>query len=142
MTQLALAKQRRYTLYSGFDNDIPVLTAIKIFQGSAIGSSSGYARQLVAGDTFLGFATHDNVDNTSGASGAVNVRVWQKGIIHRVTITGASAITDVGSTCHMSDGNVFTLSSTNNSPIGKIVAFHASDSTFDVEFEAANRRSI
>ncbi len=142
MTQLALAKQRRYTLYDGYDNDIPVLTAIKIYQGSAVGSSSGYARQLVAGDTFLGFCTHSNVDNTSGASGAINVRVWRKGIIHRVTIIGASAVTDVGSTVYMSDGNVFTLSSTSNSSVGKITAFHASDSTFDVEFEAANARSI
>lgn len=86
----------------------PVLAAAKIYRGSALGFSAGYVRQLVAGDAFAGFA-EETMDNTSGASGALNVYTRLKGAA-ALTVT-AGVITSVGSPVYASDGATFTLAS-------------------------------
>ena len=137
MTTLSVNKQ--IPIETGDYNDLPVITSDIIYEGAAVGMSSGYARPLVAGDAFAGIAVA-KVDNSAGAGGAKNVRVLQKGSIE-VDVVGVTAITNVGATVYASDDNVFTLSSTSNSSIGKIIR-HVSGTKCIVAFEAVSRRSL
>lgn len=138
MTTLADNKPRAYE--TGEFNDLPVIASDIIYEGAAVGENgSGYFRPLVAGDNFAGFAVR-KADNSSGVAGAKNVKVRQKGKIE-LAVTGVTGVTDEGSTVYASDDNTFTLSSTNNSAIGKIIR-HISGTTVLVEFEAVSCRSI
>jgi len=116
MTTLALDTPRDYEL--GDRNDLPVAATTKIYEGSAIGFSSGYARPLNAGDVFAGFSKA-RADNTLGAAGALRVRVQDRGKIV-LPISGA-AITDIGKAVYASDDNTFTLPATGNSYVGRVV---------------------
>lgn len=105
MTTLAVATPQVYEL--GDHNDIGVIASDIIYEGSAVGdNASGYARPLVAGDPFLGFAQVD-VDNSSGSAGDKSVRVNRKGAI-QLAVTSV-AITDVGRPVYASDDNTFAL---------------------------------
>lgn len=128
---------RAYEL--GDMNDLPVKASTKIYEGAAVGLSSGYARGLVAGDDFQGFATKQ-ADNSSGADAAINVRVKKKGAIE-LAVTGVTGVTDVGSTVYASEDGTFTLTSSGNSAIGKIIR-HVSSTTVVVAFEAVAERSV
>lgn len=128
---------RAYEL--GDINDLPVKASTKIYEGAAVGLNSGYARGLVAGDEFQGFATKQ-ADNSDGSNGTINVRVRRKGLIS-LPVTGVTAVTDVGSTVYASADGTFTLSSTSNSAIGKIVRY-VSSTTVIVKFEGVADRSI
>jgi hypothetical protein len=99
--------------------DQPVTDNVIIYRGSAVGSLAGYARQLVAGDTFLGFA-EQKVDNTATghASGAKNVPVRRKG--YAQLSVGSLAVTDIGKAVYASDGATFTLTQSTNSRIGTV----------------------
>jgi hypothetical protein len=119
--------------------DLPMLTAVAAYKGSALGKSSGYARQLVAADVFLGFAEEDS-DNTAGASGAKTIKARQKGFV-QLSVVGVTAVTDQGATVYASDGNTFTLTSTSNTAIGKVARW-VSGTTVIVYFEAAALQSI
>ena len=73
MTTLAVNKPRVYEL--GDINEFPVIASDIIYEGAAVGDNgSGYARPLVAGDPFRGFAER-NADNSAGNAGTINVRV-------------------------------------------------------------------
>jgi hypothetical protein len=137
MTTLAANNPRAFE--EGDFNDLPVIANDIIFEGAAVGKSSGNARPLVAGDVFLGIATR-KVDNTGGAAGDKTVRVRKSGYI-RLSITGVTAVTDEGSTVYASDDDTFTLASTSNSSIGKIVRW-VSTTYAIVKFEAASVRSV
>lgn len=137
MTTLAKNKPRAYE--QGDYNDLPVIASDIIYEGSAIGFSSGFARPLVAGDVFGGIAV-SKADNSIGANGAINVRVLEKGNVE-VDVVGASAVTNKNATVYMSDDDVFTLSSTGNSTVGKVSRW-ISGTKCVVYFEAASRRSI
>jgi len=137
MSTLALNKPRAYE--EGEFNDLPAIVTDIIYEGSAVGLSSGYARPLVAGDAFQGFAVK-KCDNSAGAAGDKNVRVRKVGEIE-IDVTGVTGVTDVGSTVYASDDDTFTLASTSNSSIGKIVRY-VSGTTVVVHFEAAGKRSI
>lgn len=104
----------------------PVLDNVVIWLGSALGLSGGYARQLVAADSFIGFADQ-HIDNTvtGHASGFLNVPYIPRG---RVTlpVVGVTGVTNVGSDVFASDGNTFTLTAGSNSRIGKIIRFVSS----------------
>lgn len=140
MTTLAADSIRTYEAGANdIFNDLPAVATDILYEGSAAGMSSGYARPLVAGDSFAGFV-HRQCDNSAGAAGAKNVKVRQKGHII-AAVVGVTAVTDVGSTVYMSDDNVFTLSSTSNSSIGKIIRWISSTSCV-VAFEAVSLRSI
>lgn len=134
-----LAKNSPRAFEEGIFNELPVVVTDIIYEGAAVGMSSGYARPLVAGDNFAGFAVR-KADNSAGAAGAINVKVRQRGRIV-VAVTGVTGVTDVGSTVYASDDDTFTLSSTNNSAIGKIIR-RVSGTTCVVEFEAVSKRSI
>jgi hypothetical protein len=137
MTTLAADKARAYEL--GDIQELPVVATDIIYEGAAVGLSSGYARPLVAADTFLGFA-ESKVDNSTGAAGDKNVRVRTRGQIV-LSVTGVTAVTDVGATVYASDDDTFTLTSTSNTAVGK-VARYVSGTTVVVAFEAAYARSI
>jgi hypothetical protein len=139
MSTLAINKPRAFE--TGDFNDLPVIAADIIYEGAAVGESSttGTFRPLVAGDTFAGFAVRQ-CDNSAGAASAKKVKVQQVGRAH-LPITGVTGITDEGSTVYASDDDTFTLSSTGNSAIGKIIR-HVTSTTCVVAFEAATRRSI
>jgi hypothetical protein len=105
-------------------NDVGVIATDIIYEGAAVGDNgSGYARPLVAGDPFLGFAT-EKADNSAGAAGAINVNVKHKGRVQLAV--GSLAITDVGKQVYASDDNTFTLTATSNSAIGRVIRFVSS----------------
>lgn len=99
-----------------FINEFGVKASSTIYVGSAIGSSGGYARALTAGDTFLGFSLEKVVG--LGSDGLVNVRVRTWGKI-QLSVSSV-AVTDIGADVYASDDGTFTLTSTNNTLIGKV----------------------
>ena len=105
MTTLASGMARPY--HTGNINSFPVIANDIIYQGSAVGdNASGYARPLVSGDPFRGFASA-SVDNSTGAAGAVNVDVYESGEIQ--LDVASVAITDVGKPVYATDDNAFAL---------------------------------
>ncbi len=132
MAQLTASKVRDYGAgFSETHNDVPILAATKIFEGSAVGLSAGYARQLVAGDKFVGFATRD-VDNSAGASGDRRVRVRKDGSV-MIPVTGVTGQADLTKQVAMSDGDTATLTLASNSKIGHVIRFE-SGTLCQVEF--------
>lgn len=137
MTTLAAAKPRVFQIAEFVD--IPAVASDIIYEGAAVGDSSGTARPLVAGDAFLGFADR-TVDNSAGAAGAVNVRCRQRGKIV-IPVVGAASTDDIGSTVYASDDDTFTLTASSNTAIGKVDSWVTS-TTCIVYFEALAVRSI
>ena len=120
-------------------DDLPMIADDIIYDGAAVGESSGIARPLVAADPFRGFCSR-KADNTGGAASAKRVRMKTEGFI-KLAVTGVTDEDDVDSTVYASDDNTFTLSSTGNSTIGKIVRF-VSGTTVIVHFQSVSMRSI
>lgn len=116
MATLAVNTPRDYDL--GDVNEFPVIASDIIYEGAAVGdNASGYARPLVAGDPFRGFA-EAMADNSTGSAGDVNVRVKERGKV-KLAITSL-AITDVGKDVFASDDNTFTLTQSTNTRIGHV----------------------
>lgn len=116
MTTLAADAPREF--YEGDFHEFPVIASDIIYQGAAIGDNgSGYARPLVAGDPFRGFA-ESRVDNSTGAAGDKSVRARKRGSI-KLAISSL-AITDVGKDVYASDDNTFTLTQSTNTRIGYV----------------------
>lgn len=132
MATLATDTARDYEL--GDVNELPVITSDIIYEGAAVGDNgSGYARPLVAGDPFRGFA-EAKADNALGSAGDVTIRVLARGKVRLVI--GALAITDVGKPVYASDDNTFVLTQSSNSHIGRVHRYVASGIAI-VSFEAA-----
>ena len=132
MATLTKDEPRVYEL--GDRNGYPVIAADIIYEGAAVGENgSGYARPLVAADVFLGFA-EKQADNSLGATGAINVRVKEKGKIKAV-ISAIAITANDRPAVYMSDDNTFTLTLTANSLIG-YVARWVSTGVAIVEFDA------
>lgn len=122
-------------------NDLPVIASDIIYKGSLVGdNASGYARPLVAGDPLLGIA-EETVDNSAGGAGAKTVKVRQQWAM-QVSVTGVTGVGNVGATVYASDDDTFTLTSTSNTAIGKIIRFVGSTTVCVVYCEAAALRSI
>lgn len=138
MTTLAKDTPRDYML-ADYD-DQPIIAADIIYEGAAVGDNgSGYARPLVAGDPFLGFATQQcNNTQTGNAAGNKRVRVKRKGAI-QLAISGL-AITDVGKDVYASDDDTFTLTATSNTHIGSVRSW-VSTGIGIIEFEATESRA-
>lgn len=119
MTTLAKNTPRNYEL--GDLNNLPVIAADVIYEGSAVGDNgSGYARPLEAGDPFRGFALRE-ANNATGQAGDVDVQVRRTGDVE-LAISGL-AITDVGKKVYASDDNTFTLTQGSNTCIGYVKRF-------------------
>jgi len=127
--------------YEGGDfNELPVVASDIIYEGAAVGdNASGYARPLVAGDPFLGFAFR-KADNSAGAAGDVNVQVRERGKT-ALAVTGVTGVGDVGTTVYAADDATFTLTVGTNTAIGKI-SRHVSGTNCIVAFEANYAQSI
>lgn len=133
MTTLAADAPRTYLM--GDFLDFPVIADDIIWGGAAVGDDgNGYARPLVAGDAFRGFADY-RADNTNGVAGAINVRTRIKGTI-KLSIA-ALAITDVGKDVFASDDATFTLTQGSNTHIGHVVKWLETGVGL-VEFQAAS----
>lgn len=121
-------------------NDVVVKGSTRIFEGAAVGDDgSGFARGLVAGDVFRGFAVAE-ADNREGADGDMYVRVRERGRVV-LAVVGAEDEDDVGETVYASADGTFTLTEGANSPVGKI-ARHESGTRCVVDFEAQQHRSL
>ncbi len=126
---MALSSNREVKFYTSQELiEIAVDDDVNIYKGAFVGvnSSTGYARPLTAGDDFLGVA-YKQADNTvtGHTAGGINVRLHQSiDIIH--TLSGVSA-TDIGSVVYASDDGTLTLTSTDNTRIGRIVAIEGTD---------------
>lgn len=139
---MALAADTPRTYASGYEpafTSLPCTSDVTIYEGSAVGQSTtaGTYRPLVAGDTFAGFA-HEKVINP--ASGTKRVKVRQRGVA-RLAITGATAVTGNSETVYASADGTFTMTSTSNSAIGKIVQW-VSSGVADVYFEGECVKSL
>jgi hypothetical protein len=143
MTTLAADKKRVFLLQGEIYNDVPAIATDIIYEGAAVGESvsTGTARPLVGGDTFLGFAVRQ-CDNSAGAAAAKKVRLLTTGQVY-LPITGVDNINDVGDTVYAIDDDTFTLtSSTGHTAIGKLTSYDGTSGYGTVRFEAAGFRSI
>lgn len=131
MTTLAADTARDYEL--GAENHIGAIVDI-IYENAAVGDNgAGYARPLVGGDTFLGFATA-KVDNSLGSIADKNVEIRTRGRV-KLSVSGA-VITDVGQPVYATDDNAFVFLPTGASYIGRVVRFVSAGVVivaFDVE---------
>jgi hypothetical protein len=122
MTTRASDIARNFEL--GDINELPVIASDIIYEGAAVGdNASGYARPLVAGDPFRGFA-ESKADNASGSAGDKNVRVRTKGKV-QIPVTSL-AITDVGKNVYASDDDTFVLTQSTNTRIGYVERYISS----------------
>lgn len=138
MATLAQDKPRAFGV--GDFNELPVIASDIIYEGAAVGDNgSGLARPLVAGDPFLGFAK-ERCDNSAGAASARNVKLLEIGKIE-LDVTGVASADDVGQTVYASDDDTFTLTSTNNTAIGKVARW-VSGTRCVVYFEGVQVRSL
>lgn len=129
MTQLTAATARTYV--GGDVDDLKVKASSAIYEGSAIGLTSGYVRQLAAGDKFVGFALCDVASQASDGDARVRVRTRGK-----IVLTVASvAVTDIGKPVYATDGNAFTLTASTNPHIGRVVDVYGTNLAV-VEFDA------
>jgi hypothetical protein len=108
----------------------PAVADDVVYAGALVGSSSGNARPLAAGDDFMGVARF-RADNAGGAAGDEDVEVITRGVLVGVAVAGASPA--VGDAVYASDDDTLTKTSTSNSEIGKIIRIGA-DGLHDVRF--------
>jgi hypothetical protein len=114
------------TAYTGADDGLgygPVKGTTHVYRNAFVGATAGYLRGLVAGDKFMGIA-YEEVDNSSGSDGDLQVQYAQKG---EFLLTGAGfAATDVGKQVFASDDCTLTLTATGNSRVGIIQRYVSS----------------
>jgi predicted RecA/RadA family phage recombinase len=114
-------------------NQVPVKATSVIFKGSAVGMTAGYARALVAGDVFAGFALE--AVTGAAADGGNYVNVETRGLV-QLSVSGA-AVTDIGADIYASDDGTFTKTAGSNTFIGKVHRY-VSSGVVVVAFDTAN----
>ena len=132
---MALTNNQSRIYELGTRNSAPLAAATIVYEGSCVGvnPATGYARPLVAGDTFLGFS-EAKVDNSLGNAGDLNARTYQEGRI-QLAVPGTT-ITSLGLPVYATDDNTFTLTQGSNTYIGRIYRF-VSAGTVVVAFESS-----
>lgn len=130
MTTLSANAQR--ITGGGVRSHFALIAAEIIFAGAAVGlvDASGYARPLVGGDVFRGFAI-SKADNSGGSAGDISVEVLDRGTV-QLAVSGA-VITDVGQPVYATDDDTFVFSPVGASFVG-IVSRFVSSGVVDVEF--------
>lgn len=94
----------------------PVAATKHVFKGALIGvNASGFAQPLVAGDAFAGIA-YEEVDNSSGANGAMTIRVYTQGDF-ALTLSGITAAS-AGRPIFASADDTLQLRGSGNSYVG------------------------
>lgn len=102
-----------------------VAAGVRVYKGGIVGlNSSGYARPLVAGDQFLGIS-YEEADNTTGSNGTLSARVFTLGDFG-LTLTGA-VVADIGRAVYAVDDNTITFDPGDNSFIGYVQDFQATN---------------
>lgn len=139
MATLAADKNRKFGISEAAHIHVPCVANDIVYQGAAVGDSSGTARPLVAEDTFLGFAWA-KADNTGGSASDIDVEIRPFGTVV-LSVAGVASTDDVGATVYATDDDTFTLTSSGASPIGKVERW-ISGTTCEVYFEGATRRSL
>lgn len=92
-----------------------------IYKGAIVGlAATGYAQPLIAGDPFVGVA-YEEIDNSTGADGAVSVRVYTLGDFGHA-LTGAT-IAHVGRPVFASGDDTLTFTASGNSYVGLVQDF-------------------
>lgn len=132
MTTLAVDKRR--DMIGGDVNELPVIASEIIYEGAAVGAvkATGLARPLQATDKFIGFAI-TQVDNSTGAASAKNVRVYEKGKA-KLSVSGA-VITDIGQPVYASDDDTFVFNPVGAVFIGYVHRF-VSSGVVEVAFDS------
>jgi len=108
-----------YAAGTGVILDMQVGALEEIYQGSFVSLDAGdaYAAPLAAGEVCVGVSL-DRV--TGGSSNGDNTcRVLTGGIVQHALASVAQA--DIGKYCYASDDNTLSLTSTSNSPFGRII---------------------
>ena len=107
-------------------NNVPVAASTRIYAGTLVfEKSDGFADDDTGSgaNNFLGIS-RDDVDNSSGSAGDLNVELWREGIF---TLTGASfAQTSVGKPVFASDNYTLSLTGAGNSFVGIIEGYISS----------------
>ena len=119
---MALTADALYEFSQGTEKgrDAQVKASTTIYRHAALGDSSGYARGLVAGDRFCGFAV-DHVDNSSGSAGDKHVEIYYRGAA--VLAITSAAITDKYKAVFASADGTFTFTESTNSYVGVAMEF-------------------
>lgn len=119
---MALSKDQPRAYELGTINELPVKAAVKIYENAVVGVevATGYARPLVAGDAFGGFA-ESSADNSGGSSGDIRVRARTKGVV-QIPLSGA-ALTDYGAKVYASDDGTFTKTAGSNTYVGRVYRY-------------------
>lgn len=99
---------------------VPVLNAVKIYQGSIVVATGGYARpgRTATGDKCIGMAW-ETQDNTSGAAGALTVNI-RRGTF-KFGNADSIAQADFGKVCYVVDDQTVSLDGTGKSVAGVIM---------------------
>jgi hypothetical protein len=120
MTQLSA--NAVITFDQGPMQSVPMAASAEIWRGSAVGNNAGYARQLVAGDGFFGFADQ-HIKDATATNGGTFLPVIPKGRVV-LTVPGVAA-SNFGNTVYASDGATFSLSSNGgaNTAIGTVCRY-------------------
>jgi len=117
MAELTRDETRYYHLSD--IEEYPVAAGVTIYEGAAVGADGfGYARPLVAGDPFLGFAGK-RASNVAGSNGDMYVQTKTNGLVKLQVVgipVGINTIVDV----YAIDDGTFTVNGLGNSLIGKI----------------------
>ena len=130
MTTLARNATRGFSS-EGNRNHLAMIVDI-IFQLAAVGlvKATGYARPLVGGDKFGGFAT-SKADNSAGSAGDIDVEVYSRGTV-QLSVSGA-VITDINQPVYATDDDTFVFLPTGGTFIGFVRRF-VSAGVVEVEF--------
>jgi hypothetical protein len=139
MSTLAADKNRKFGITAPANIHVPCVANDIVYQGAAVGDSSGTARPLVAGDVFLGFA-YAKADNTGGSASDIDVEVRPEGTVI-LSVTGVTSTDDVGTDVYATDDDTFTTTASGASSIGTIERW-ITGTTCEVFFQGATRRSI
>ena len=131
---MALSANTTLSFIRGEQSQAPVKGTTTIYEGGILGLTSGYARELVAGDLFIGHAL-EYIDNSSGSDGDLYVKIMRGTYRLQVTLSGV-AITDVGGRVFASADDTLTLTPGSNSMVG-VVARYVTTDTAIVEFQTS-----
>lgn len=137
MATLAANEPRAYE--DGVVKPLPIIASDIIYEGSALGWSSGSVRPLQAGDMFAGFAV-EKKDNSTGSAGDKSVLARVGGCV-KLTVSGAAA-GDEGQGVYASDDDTFLVTTeAGNSRIGFIERIDSSGVAI-VRIEVVNLEAL